>query len=174
MVYDLLVNLAEHGTEEYPYSLIFPDSISFTGTMYEFKYSCGVSGGVSMNDPFQAETTTTTITTESETTTTTSTTSMIETTETTTNTTEIIEPFFMLGDCNGDGNFDVSDVVLFQKWLLNVSYTELANWKAADFCEDDERNVFDLCLMKKGLIERNKKEYPIGKESQDCVRDRCE
>ncbi len=34
MVYELLVNLAERGTGEYPYSLILPDSISFTGTLY--------------------------------------------------------------------------------------------------------------------------------------------
>jgi hypothetical protein len=78
--------------------------------MYEFKYSCGVSGGVSM-------------------------------------------PIFMLGDCNGDGNFDISDVVLFQKWLLNVPNTELANWKAADLCEDEILNAFDLCLLKRSLLE---------------------
>lgn len=64
MVYELLVNLAERGTEEYPYSLILPDSISFTGTLYSFKYSCGALGGVSITDPFQTETTTTTTTTE--------------------------------------------------------------------------------------------------------------
>lgn len=86
MVYELLVSLAEHGTEEYPYSLIFPDSISFTGTLYSFKYSCGASGGVSITDPFQTEpttTTTTNITTESTTTTTTTTTCAYTATETT-------------------------------------------------------------------------------------------
>lgn len=73
MVYELLVNLAERGTEEYPYSLILPDSISFTGTLYSFKYSCGALGGVSITDPFQTETTTiTNITTEITTTSTTS------------------------------------------------------------------------------------------------------
>lgn len=73
MVYELLVNLAERGTEEYPYSLILPDSISLTGTLYSFKYSCGALGGVSITDPFQTETTTTTnITTEITTTSTTS------------------------------------------------------------------------------------------------------
>ena len=59
MVYDLLVNLAEHGTEEYPYSLIFPDSISFTGTIYSFKYSSGALGGVPITELFPTETTTT-------------------------------------------------------------------------------------------------------------------
>lgn len=58
------------------------------------------------------------------------------------------------GDVNGDGKFNVSDVVLLQKWLLTVPGTKLANWKAADFCEDNRVDVFDLCLMKRALIEQ--------------------
>lgn len=58
------------------------------------------------------------------------------------------------GDINSDGVFNISDIVVLQKWLLNVPNTELANWKAADFCEDNELNAFDLCLMKKALIEK--------------------
>ncbi len=57
------------------------------------------------------------------------------------------------GDVNMDGKFDIADVVLVQKWLLAVPDTKLANWKAADLCEDDKLNVFDLCLMKRVLIE---------------------
>ena len=57
------------------------------------------------------------------------------------------------GDVNMDGKFDIADVVLVQKWLLAVPDTKLANWKAADLCEDDKLNVFDLCLMKRMLIE---------------------
>lgn len=60
----------------------------------------------------------------------------------------------ILGDVNDDGVFNVSDAVLLQKWLLAVPNTELANWKAADFCEDDRLDVFDLCLMKRALVER--------------------
>ncbi len=56
------------------------------------------------------------------------------------------------GDLNADGAFNVSDVVLLQKWLLAVPDTELVNWKAADFCEDNRLNVFDLCLMKRKLL----------------------
>jgi len=59
----------------------------------------------------------------------------------------------LMGDVNNDGKFNVSDAVLLQKWLLAVPDVELANWKAADFCEDDRLDVFDLCLMKKELIE---------------------
>ena len=59
---------------------------------------------------------------------------------------------FIMGDVNGDGSFGVSDVVLLQKWLLAVPDTHLANWKAADFCDDDRLDVFDLTLMKRALI----------------------
>lgn len=58
------------------------------------------------------------------------------------------------GDVNSDGEFNISDVVLLQKWLLAVPDTHLENWKAADLCDDDILDVFDLCLMKRALIEK--------------------
>ena len=59
------------------------------------------------------------------------------------------------GDINFDGYFNVSDVVLLQKWLLGMSNTELANWKAADLCEDGKLDVFDMIEMRKLLIQNN-------------------
>ena len=59
------------------------------------------------------------------------------------------------GDVNADGEFDMSDIVTFQKWLLNVQNTELKNWKAADLYEDNILDVFDLCLMRKVIIKQN-------------------
>ena len=56
------------------------------------------------------------------------------------------------GDVNADGEFNVSDLVLLQKWLLAVPNTQLADWKAADLCNDDRLDVFDLCLMRKELL----------------------
>ena len=56
------------------------------------------------------------------------------------------------GDVNSDGKFDIADAVLLQKWLLAVPDTKLADWKAADLCEDGVLDVFDLCLMKRMLI----------------------
>jgi len=56
------------------------------------------------------------------------------------------------GDVNADGKFNISDVVILQKWLLAVPNTKLADWKAADLCEDDRLDVFDLCMMKRMLI----------------------
>ncbi|MDE5885647.1 MAG: polysaccharide deacetylase family protein [Oscillospiraceae bacterium] len=58
----------------------------------------------------------------------------------------------IMGDVNKDGKFDISDVITFQKWLLAVPDTHLADWKSADFCNDEKLNVFDFCLMKKALI----------------------
>ena len=58
------------------------------------------------------------------------------------------------GDVDADGEFNIADVVLLQKWLLTAPDAELSDWKAADLCEDDRLDVFDLCLMKRMLIER--------------------
>lgn len=55
------------------------------------------------------------------------------------------------GDCNGDGQFTISDVVMFQKWLSGTG--ELTNWKNADFTYDNNLDIFDLTLMKQAVIE---------------------
>ena len=57
------------------------------------------------------------------------------------------------GDVNADGTFSISDVVLLQKFLLSVPDTQLTNWTAADLCADGRLDIFDLCLMKRRLIE---------------------
>ena len=56
------------------------------------------------------------------------------------------------GDINCDRDLSISDVVMFQKWLLGVPDAELLNWKAADFFKDNKLDVFDLTMMKKELI----------------------
>ena len=60
----------------------------------------------------------------------------------------------LVGDVNADGVFNVSDALLLQKWLLAIPDTNLADWKAADLCEDDRLNVLDLCIMKRELINK--------------------
>lgn len=64
------------------------------------------------------------------------------------------EPEWLYGDVNSDDRFTVSDIVRLQKWLLAVPDTHLANWKAADFYMDGKLNVFDLCMMKRALIQQ--------------------
>ena len=59
---------------------------------------------------------------------------------------------YVAGDVNADGSFNVSDLVLIQKWLLAVPDTELKSPKAGDLCEDGILDVFDLCVMRKMLI----------------------
>ena len=56
------------------------------------------------------------------------------------------------GDVNADGVFNIADLVLLQKWLSAVHDTELKNWKAADLCDDNKLDAFDLVLMKQLLI----------------------
>ena len=58
------------------------------------------------------------------------------------------------GDCNDDGEFDISDVVLLQRWLLSDGNVTLKNWKNAEFHEDNILDVFDLVAMKKQLINK--------------------
>lgn len=163
MMYEVLTELALNGTEEYPYSLIQADSIALSDDKmsYEFHYYFGFSGSALIVDPTQSSDTepiTTTTTKLIETTTITTTTKPIEsatttTTATSTGITTTPSQDFFHGDCNNDGDFNVVDVVLLQKWLLAVPDTHLANWQAADFTEDDMLNVFDLVLMKKALLE---------------------
>lgn len=63
-------------------------------------------------------------------------------------------PVTTMGDVNGDSEFNIADAVLLQKWLLGSPNTQLTNLKAADFCKDNRLDVFDLCLMKRDLLEK--------------------
>lgn len=56
------------------------------------------------------------------------------------------------GDVNSDDDFNVADVVVLAKWLQGASDIQLDNWMAADFCKDGKLDVFDLCLIRRELI----------------------
>ncbi|MCR5599640.1 MAG: leucine-rich repeat protein [Ruminococcus sp.] len=58
------------------------------------------------------------------------------------------------GDLNMDGEFNVADFLLLQKWLLGDKNAELKNWKAADYTKDEVLDVFDLVLMRKAIIKK--------------------
>lgn len=73
------------------------------------------------------------------------------------------------GDTNGDGRFNISDVVAFQKYLLKGSKVRLYNWYAADMNYDRELDVFDLIMMKRELI-RQQKDKKITMLTGDLVR----
>ena len=60
---------------------------------------------------------------------------------------------YVAGDVNADGGFNVSDLILLQRWLLAAPDAELANWQAGDLCADGRLDVFDLCLMRRMLVE---------------------
>ncbi len=54
------------------------------------------------------------------------------------------------GDVNNDGVFNIADVVMLQKWLLCAG--PLTTWENGDLCKDNRIDVFDLCMMKRKLI----------------------
>ena len=56
------------------------------------------------------------------------------------------------GDVNADGEFNISDLVLVQKWLTSNKSDEIKNWKAGDFISDDKLDVYDLIMMRKKLF----------------------
>ena len=58
----------------------------------------------------------------------------------------------VIGDCNDDGALSIADAVMLQSWLLGRTRT-LPNWKAADLCEDNRLDVFDMVRMRQLLIE---------------------
>ena len=58
------------------------------------------------------------------------------------------------GDVNGNGTFDIADLVVFQKWMLGHSDAALTNWRVADFNSDNVLDSFDLHLMKRTLIKQ--------------------
>lgn len=59
------------------------------------------------------------------------------------------------GDVNADGALTVTDVIALQKWLLAVPDAALADWKVGDLCEDNRLDTFDLCMMKRELLNIN-------------------
>lgn len=59
------------------------------------------------------------------------------------------------GDVNADGIFSTADVVMLQKWLIAVSDAALTDWQAGDMLENGIIDSFDLCVMKRELLNRN-------------------
>ncbi len=67
--------------------------------------------------------------------------------------TDIPEPADIVkGDVNGDGECNISDAVLLQKWITSVPGTVITDWKNADICEDGVIDVFDLIMLKTSVL----------------------
>ena len=63
-------------------------------------------------------------------------------------------PAPVMGDVNSSGTFEVADLVTTQKWLLGSPDAALAEWKNADYDGDGRLDTFDLCLMRKDLLNK--------------------
>lgn len=56
------------------------------------------------------------------------------------------------GDVNGDGKFNMADLVTIHKYLLGEKQTNLADWLAGDICKDEVINSSDAAMMRKMLL----------------------
>jgi len=73
------------------------------------------------------------------------------------------------GDVNNNGVLNISDIVLFQKWLLAVPDVRLSNWESADMNNDNQLNAFDLCLLKKTLLLMKNAAPPVFEEEKEVL-----
>ena len=83
---------------------------------------------------------------------TTTTTTEITTGTTPAETTTTTEPTFWLGDVNLDGNVNVQDVVLLQKYLIRKETLTAEQAKPADSNSDGVINVIDLSSLKNWIL----------------------
>ena len=72
-------------------------------------------------------------------------------TEPTTEPTTIPEPGTLWGDVNASGEFDLTDIIAFTKYLHGKGIPDAV--QAGDMNQDGELDVFDLGLMKRALIQ---------------------
>ncbi len=73
---------------------------------------------------------------------------------------EISSPVGIKGDINGDGEVNVADAVLLQKYIMGVRDITIADWKAGDIIEDQVIDSFDLIELRKLLISKPEKTQP--------------
>ena len=84
------------------------------------------------------------------------------------------EDVFVPGDVNGDGDFNVSDLLILQKWLLSVPETHLANWRSGDLCNDERLDASDLCCAREMYTDKATPHRDCGADTQsdfsaDCA-----
>ena len=67
---------------------------------------------------------------------------------------DVKAPEALRGDVNRDGDFNVADLVLLEKWLLDVPDTVLADWETADLDKNGLLETFDLVMLRKLFLEK--------------------
>ena len=55
-------------------------------------------------------------------------------------------------DVNGDGSFNVADLVALQRYVLGRADHGVVNWEAGDLCADGKLNSFDLVKVRQLLL----------------------
>ncbi len=65
----------------------------------------------------------------------------------------------LMGDCNGDGTFSVTDIVMLQKYLVCAG--NLTAPQNADLYEDGTIDAFDLAIMKRQMLQKIQSAEPM-------------
>ncbi len=65
---------------------------------------------------------------------------------------KLIPEHDILGDVNLDGKVNVKDIIMLQKYLLNVQSFHIENFINADMNRDGDVDVVDLALLKRFLL----------------------
>ena len=74
------------------------------------------------------------------------------------------------GDVNNNGVLNISDIVLFQKWLLAVPDVRLSNWESADMNNDNQLNAFDFVFAEENTAAYEKCcTWPVFEEEKEVL-----
>lgn len=60
------------------------------------------------------------------------------------------------GDINGDGNVNIADAVILQKYLLGTEKLTEDQYERAKLTDDNDVDVFDMVIMRKLILKDNK------------------
>ena len=81
----------------------------------------------------------------------------------------VYAPVIVPGDVTGNGTVSIMDAIMLQKWLHGVQGAHLANQRAADLNGDGELDVFDMALLKKLLVTKEKPARLIAPPVQELA-----
>ena len=62
------------------------------------------------------------------------------------------KPARSVGDIDGDGSVTITDIVMLQKSIINITQLSAEQAKYADFNKDNEIDIFDVIAMRRSLI----------------------
>ncbi len=72
-----------------------------------------------------------------------------------------VERNILRGDLNADGERNILDLILLQRWLL-AEDVSLPEWRAGDLLEDGILNIYDLGILKQELLSSSSVPFTVA------------